>query len=318
MSRIDIDAAIDRLLVKTKGELLSRIEQLSHNVVIEDTNTKAYCHMLKIDANGNIRLKDLIDYIDTKLVEYAIPKKDIDMASQYLQETGAPAKIIELKNKANALFTDLEKTGEGGEILLYILTQEFLKLPQLLSKMSLKTSGQLHYQGADGIHVGFDEKKQNLHLYWGESKMYKNIVSAVSSCVDSIKGFLLDTLGASSTQERDLQLITSNISANVNDPDFENLLVRFFDKDDDLSNHLVYKGICFVGFDSDKYPVDSDLSKTTELVKSQFDEELNSWYKLLETGIGKYPNLRQKEIHVFLMPFPSVEDFRKYFLEKIK
>lgn len=148
--------------------------------------------------------------------------------------------------------------------------------------------------------------------------MYKNIVSAVSSCVDSIKGFLLDTLGASSTQERDLQLITSNISANVNDPDFENLLVRFFDKDDDLSNHLVYKGICFVGFDSDKYPVDSDLSKTTELVKSQFDEELNSWYKLLETGIGKYPNLRQKEIHVFLMPFPSVEDFRKYFLEKIK
>ena len=51
MSRIDIDAAIDRLLVKTKGELLSRIEQLSHNVVIEDTNTKAYCHMLKIDAN---------------------------------------------------------------------------------------------------------------------------------------------------------------------------------------------------------------------------------------------------------------------------
>ena len=102
--------------------------------------------MLKIDANGNIRLKDLIDYIDTKLVEYAIPKKDIDLASRYLQETGSPAKIIELKNKANALFTDLEKTGEGGEILLYILTQEFLKLPQLLSKMSLKTSGQLHFK----------------------------------------------------------------------------------------------------------------------------------------------------------------------------
>lgn len=160
MSRIDIDAAIDCLLVKTRGELLSRIEQLSHNVAIEDTNTKAYCHMLKIDANGNIRLKDLIDYIDTKLVEYAIPKKDIDLASRYLQETGSPAKIIELKNKANALFTDLEKTGEGGEILLYILTQEFLKLPQLLSKMSLKTSGQLHYQGADGIHVGFDDKNR--------------------------------------------------------------------------------------------------------------------------------------------------------------
>lgn len=61
MSRIDIDAAIDCLLVKTRGELLSRIEQLSHNVAIEDTVIKAYCHMLKIDANGNIRLKDFSD-----------------------------------------------------------------------------------------------------------------------------------------------------------------------------------------------------------------------------------------------------------------
>lgn len=109
----------------------------------------------------------------------------------------------------------------------YILTQEFLRLPQLISKMSLKTSGQLHYQGADGIHVGFDKVQQNLHLYWGESKMYQNISSAITACVESIKGFLLDAQSVSSVQERDLQLITSNINANVNDPDFENILVRF-------------------------------------------------------------------------------------------
>ena len=48
MSRIDIDAAIDCLLVKTRGELLSRIEQLSHNVAIEDTNTLIPQHYYKI------------------------------------------------------------------------------------------------------------------------------------------------------------------------------------------------------------------------------------------------------------------------------
>lgn len=318
MSRVDINAAIDRLLIKTKGELLSRIEQLSYNISIQDTGTKVYCHMLKIDANGRTRIKDLIDYIDTKLVEYAIPKKDLDTATRYLQETGSPAKIIELKNKANSLFTDLEKTGEGGEILLYILTQEFLGLPQLLCKMSLKTSGQLHYQGADGIHVGFDRENQNLHLYWGESKMYQTISSAITACIESLKGFLLDTQGVSSVQERDLQLITSNINANINDPDFENIIVRYFDKDDDLSNHIIYKGICFIGFDSDKYPTEEDLSKTTEFIKAQFDGELASWYELLKKGIGKHASLDQKEIHVFLMPFPSVEKFREYFLKKIK
>jgi hypothetical protein len=318
MSRIDIDAALDRLLIKTKGELLSKIEQVSYNVMVGKTQTKAYCYMLKIDANGNIRHNDLIEFIDTKLVEYAIPKKDIDEAKDYMNETGSPCKIEGLRNKAKTLFTDLEKTGEGGEILLYILTQEFLKLPQLLSKMSLKTSGRLHYQGSDGIHVGFDKQNQNLNLYWGESKMYKNISNAISSCFESIKGFLLDAQGYSSTQERDLQLITSNINANVNDQDLENLLVRYFDKDDDFSNHIIYKGICFIGFDSDKYPQATDLSKTTDVVKQQIEQELNKWYELLNNGICKYPSLDLKEIHVFLMPFPSVKDFRLHFLQRFK
>ena len=57
MSRVDINAAIDRLLIKTKGELLSRIEQLSYNIGIQDTGTKVYCHMLKIDANGHTRIR---------------------------------------------------------------------------------------------------------------------------------------------------------------------------------------------------------------------------------------------------------------------
>src|SRR5690606_34993601 len=122
------------------------------------------------------------------------------------------------------------KTGEGGEILLYILIQEFLKIPQLISKMSLKTSGALHYQGADGIHVKYDEKNDLLNLYWGEAKMYKNFNDAVKECILGIKNFLLELYSSSSVQERDLQLLTSNITNNVDDEELENILVRYFDK----------------------------------------------------------------------------------------
>lgn len=273
--------------------------------------------MLKVDANGNTRINDLLEYIDTKLVEYALPKKEIDDARRYLEETDSLAKIMALKRKATALFNNLDKTGEGGEILLYILIQEFFGYPQLLSKMSLKTSSGLHYQGADGIHVGYDKDQENLHLYWGESKMYQNIQAAIDECIKSIQGFLLDAQGNESVQERDLQLITSNISANVNNPDFENLLVRFFNKDDDFSNHVVYKGICFVGFDSKKYPVTGDFSQTTASIKEQLQKDLNSWYEALKKSLEKYSGLVSKEIHFFLMPFPSVEEFRKNFLQKI-
>lgn len=162
-------------------------------------------------------------------------------------------------------------------------------------------------------------KSKRIYIYiGGESKMYQTIQSAISACVVSIKDFLLDAQGASSVQERDLQLITSNISANVHDHDFEDLLVRFFDKDDDFSNHVVYKGICFIGFDSDKYPSKDDLSKTTAAIKEQLDKELDSWYALLKTNITKYPNLAKKEIHFFIMPFPSVEEFRDNFLKIVQ
>lgn len=315
MSRLD--EALDRLFVQSRGEINSRIEEITSCIDISETQAKAYCYCLKIDANGNIRLKDLIDFIDTKIIEYAIPKKEIDKAKQYLIDTNSPSKIDALKKKAKGLFTDLEKTGEGGEILLYILVQEFLKIPQLISKMSLKTSGKLHYQGADGIHIKYDNDTECLNLYWAEAKMYQKINDAITNCFDSLKGFLLDSQGYNSTQERDIQLITSNIQANVNDTELEDILVRYFDKDDDLSNNVVYKGICFIGFDYDKYPVESDLSKKTDDIKNAIIAEHENWYSTLSNKIKSHINLETKEIHIFLMPFRSVAEFRKNYLETI-
>lgn len=316
MSRLD--EALNRLFVQSRNEIMARIEQISFCVDISETQAKGYCYCLKIDANGNLRLKDLIDFIDTKVIEYAIPKKEIDEAKLYFIETNSPSKIDALKKKAKELFTDLEKTGEGGEILLYILIQEFLKIPQLISKMSLKTSGQLHYQGADGIHAKYDENTGCLNLYWAEAKMYQDLNAAITNCFESLKGFLLDPQGYNSTQERDIQLITANIQANVNDSELEDLLVGYFDKDNDLSNKVVYKGLCFIGFDYNQYPSDIDLSKTTEDIKNAIFAEHQKWYDTLSEKIKAHLNLNTKEIHVFLMPFRSVSEFRKYYLETIK
>jgi len=311
-----IEKALDNLLIKSKGEIMSRIEQVSFDVEIENTKAKGYCYCLKVDGNGNLRLKDLVEFIDNKVVEYAMPKKEIDEAYEYQTETGSPSKTLKLRKKALELFTDLERTGEGGELLLYILVQEFLKLPQLISKMSLKTSGKLHYQGADGIHVSYDVATDSLCLYWGEAKMHQGVSEAITDCFKSLKGYLLDPLSYKSIQERDTQLITANISANANNPELEALLVRYFDKDDDLSNKLIYKGLCFIGFDIDSYPSGS-IVKTTQEIKLEVEKQLAKWYDLLSAKIVAHPQLDLKEIHVFLMPFPSVADFRKCYLETL-
>lgn len=312
-----IEEAIDRLLIGSNGEILSRIAEVAAFVKLEETSTTCHCYCIKVDGNNNLRLPDLIDYIDEKILEYAIPKKEIDEAKRYMDETGSVSKLMRLRRKADNLFTDLEKTGEGGEILLYILVQEFLKIPQLISKMSLKTSGQLHYQGADGIHVDYDATSDQLNLYWGESKMYSSMNDAMTNCISSLSGYLLNPFSATSVQERDLQLITANISANVNNPELEDALVRYFDKDDDMSNNIVYKGICFIGFDIANYPTAS-VVKTTEHVIEEIKKEVEAWNKTLSKKIKGHASLDVKEIHVFLMPFPSVADFRTLYLEKIK
>ena len=61
--------------------------------------------IVKVDANGTLRLKDLIDYLDTRIVDYAIPKKEIDEAKNDFNNTGSTRKIIQLKKKAENLFT---------------------------------------------------------------------------------------------------------------------------------------------------------------------------------------------------------------------
>ena len=313
-----IENAINNLLIKPNEALKSRIEEVRYCIDIPDTNSKGYCYCLKVDANGTLRLKDLIDYLDTRIVDYAIPKKEIDEAKNDFNNTGSTRKIIQLKKKAENLFTDLNKTGEGGEILLYILTQDILKLPQLISKMSLKTSPKMHYHGADGIHFQYDSITGNLELYWAEAKMYQDLNAAMVSCFDSLKGFLLDPKGCKSTQERDIDLITSNIHQNINNEAIEDILVEYFDKDKEQSNHLVYKGVCFIGFDYYKYQINTDITKTTADIKNAILVEYDKWHNSVGDKIKEHMNLDKKEIHVFLMPFPSVDEFRQYYLQTIK
>jgi hypothetical protein len=79
--------------------------------------------------------------------------------------------VTVLVEQARRSFTDLAKTGEGSEMLLFLLAERFLKLPQVLCKMDLKTDSRMHYHGADGVYAGIAPEGM-LKLYWGESKIY--------------------------------------------------------------------------------------------------------------------------------------------------
>lgn len=309
-----ISEAISRLLIQEEGKIYSRLETIDVDLDIDGTKAKGYCYCVKLDGNGNPRMEDLVEFVLDKIVDYSLPKKRLDDAREELEKTGSSSSYIKLERQAKKLFTDLSKTGEFGEMLLYILVQEILGLPQLISKMTLKTSGNLHYQGADGIHVKYSDEEETLSLYWGESKMEKSLYSAIKNCFDSLKCFLLDPITDESVRERDLQLISSNLLDNINDPKLEEVIVRYFNLDDDLSNKLNYKGVCFVGFDVDNYP-NKPMHKITEQLVEEFKKDVSLWLDKASYRIKSHVDLEKFEIHLFLIPFPSVQAFRDHFLK---
>ena len=59
-----IETAINNLIINENEAIKSRIEEVRYCIDIPETNSKGYCYCLKVDANGRLRLQDLIEYID--------------------------------------------------------------------------------------------------------------------------------------------------------------------------------------------------------------------------------------------------------------
>jgi len=309
-----IELALNTLIRGTGNELKAYLQEVRFNHTIPNTKTISHCYHVHLDGNGRPRINDFIDFIATKIVEYGIPRTEFEKAKQHLITYDSDVEIAKLRRKAESLFTDLKNTGEGGEILLYILVQEFLKIPQLLCKMPLKTNSQMHYHGVDGIHAEYDDRNNVLALYWGESKLYQDIGQAITACFNSLKEYLINPNGADSPQERDLQLVKDGLD--LVDPKLEDAIIQYFDKDNPLFNKLQYRGVCLVGFDCDKYPPQPNQMISNDL-KQLVEQEVDNWNKTVGRGVGVHTTLDSFIIHIFLIPFPSVESFREYFLRAL-
>lgn len=309
-----IEKHINNLIRGKDNELDAYLNDVEINIKVPDTEAICHCYHVHLDGNGNNRVTDFIEFIARKVVDYAIPRSEFEKAKEYLNNYNSDSELAKLRIKAELLFTDLSKTGEGGEILLYIMVQTCLKIPQLLCKMPLKTSTSMHYHGVDGIHAEYDQEKDLLALYWGESKMYGDIKSGIEACFKSLKEYLIHENSSTAPQERDLQLAKDNLD--LNDEQLENAIVEYFDKDSPKFRKLQYRGVCLVGYDSLHYPTEPNKMASND-IKELIVKELDGYKKLLSTSIGSYKFLNSFKIHVFLIPFPSVETFRSAFLKAL-
>lgn len=308
-------------LIKEKVENLSRptpsIDSVlkSHSIAnIPSSVSQVRCHYVCLDGNGRPNIPRLARLMSELVVDYCIPRSEIEKAAIEYSGKSTSKGFVELTKKANQLFTHIKNTGEGGELLLYILIETILGFPQLLCKMPLKTNPNVHYHGVDGIHFSVDEVAGKLHLYWGESKLHQTINSASSDCFKSIHGFLTSTGASKDPIERDLQLIRTNID--LNDENTKKALLTILDKDSTYFNSIEYRGACLVGFDFDAYPKLPN-QKIDKDIEDAITKEVKKWQGQISKDLKANSPLESYVIEIFLLPFPSVADFRNAFLKEI-
>mgnify|MGYP003643701657 CR=1 FL=1 len=297
---------LEAILSGDPEELGVHLQLVDRDIVVDGHKISVHCHCLTLDGNGQINPGRLAEFMRNSVADYAIPRSKMKEAKERDATYNSTAAVMGLFHQARATFTDLTKTGEGGELLLFLLAERFLKLPQVLCKMDLKTDSRMHYHGADAVHAGITEDGI-LKLYWGESKMYKDATTAVRDCFQSLAPFLVEDGHEGANRDRDLVLLS--------DPELTQAFKNYFDRSSPKSNRVKYCGVALIAFDVAFYP-DGKSEGVAEQLIEQSRTEITKVVKNV-SGRLTAEQLSNFEIQFFCVPLPSVEKFREMFLKAL-
>ncbi|KVQ05914.1 hypothetical protein WJ99_28220 [Burkholderia ubonensis] len=283
---------------------------VERDVPVDGHSVRIHCHCLSVDGNGRVQPRRLAEFMRNAIVDYAIPRSKLADAKARDNRFNSTEAVTELVERAKRSFTDLANTGEGGEMLLFLFAERFLKLPQILCKMDLKTDARMHYHGADGVYAGVTPEG-TLKLYWGESKIYGDVNAAIRACLSSLAPFLIEPENEDAERERDLMLLSDK--ADLSNPAVTDALRKYFDKSSVMSKRVQYCGVALIGFDANFYPTDNVKAVAEEIITAS-RAELTGWSKNIGERL-KFEKLDQMEIEMFCVPMPSAEGFRAAFLK---
>ncbi|MBP0639132.1 DUF1837 domain-containing protein [Cupriavidus sp. AcVe19-6a] len=207
-----------------------------------------------------------------------------------------------------------ERSGEGGELLLYALIEHYLKAPLVVSKMRLKTNRNMPVHGADGLHAAWCSETDSLILYFGESKMHKTFANGMRDAAESVAGLVTNQGGR---LDQELRLISNFQDLDRFPEDGVEHLLRFLNPyETEEANRRIDRFAVLVGFDYHAY------GKLGTVPVNEVEQTFLDYYKAamtskIETAQGHLATngIELEHVDLFIFPVPSVDDFREQFQE---
>src|ERR1051326_1932288 len=127
---IFLGESLQRLARGQKEALAGLLTDVEVHSKVAGTNVVFHLHCLRLDGNGRPRIRYLVRAVCEHILDFAIPRSDINSAKAQMDADGSTAGLMRLAAEAKSLFTDLTQTGEGGELLLFVMAEQVLQLPQ--------------------------------------------------------------------------------------------------------------------------------------------------------------------------------------------
>lgn len=299
------------------SRLAARIKTIEHEVVVEGCRTTLRLHHPTLRESA-ATTAELVRAITLFIPSFCLPRRELDVLHAndrnldpfdlHIETTRLDRRAYDLFMRANAAGG---RSGEAGELLLYLLTEWVLEAPQMLAKMSLKTSSEMPVHGSDGIHVKVIPETGKLLLYSGEAKLHASLASAIRSAVASIREAM-----SPSRLERELELVRRDLDISGLDERARQALLAFLDPFDPTSENRIDVITCLLGFDFAPYanPL-LDGEPDTEFRRRALAElpaiAASVAAALSTNGLGG------RTIELFLFPLPSVAEFRRDFQDHI-
>lgn len=270
--------------------------------------------------DGRPTLEEFVEYLEMRIVDFALPEDEKQEAAK-AHDKGDSGIWVRAVSKAQKLFVRAHEkgytSGEPGELTLFVLLEGFKSAPQIACKMHLKTSREMHVQGADSIHVMAGETLDTLRFVWGESKLHSSLNQGLDSAVKSVAK-LLDGRGSGRSQlEREIEIVRKHLD--VTDPELREALIEYFDPYSESSNLREELIACFIGFD---YEVLAELTGTgtSAEVEDQFKREYRDQVEdACQRFVSRVKDkgLADQRFLIFLIPFREVRELRRRFLTRI-
>jgi len=266
------------------------------------------------------RLGELLEQIAFYICNFALSRSEIEAVHQKVKGASAQDTMLaylQLRDTAAELFIKAQKStnrnGECGELLLYLLTEWILEAPQLLAKMSLKTTSSMPVHSSDGIHVKFDVHSNKLIFFWGEAKIHKRIGSALNDAVTSISSAL-----EHSKLKEDIRLVRRFISTTGLSAEAQAKIVEYLDPLSESYDQKLHASTCLIGFDFAAFGKLTGVKpdEIESFFVKELEEELKKATGSLQSSLVS-KNVSHHRLEVFFLPVESVSQLRNDWQQRI-